>query len=55
MCHHLGRSWRRAGDQVSLFFQIKADDSEQGLDCYPAFFASDLKGTCHNVTLYMPY
>jgi hypothetical protein len=46
MCHHLGRSWRRSGDQVSLFFHIKADDSERGLDCYPAFFVSDLKGTC---------
>jgi hypothetical protein len=55
MCHHLGRSWRRSGDQVSLFFHVKADDSERGLDCYPAFFASDLKGTCHKVTLYMPY
>jgi hypothetical protein len=23
MCHHLGRSWRRSGDQVSLFFHIR--------------------------------
>jgi hypothetical protein len=39
---------------MPYFPTFALDGLKEGLDCYPTFFASNLKGICHNVTLYMP-